>query len=354
MKLLNIFFLILLINTFSVAAEIKGTASLQSFIDLEDPGSSCIRLRYVPEYYGFVLPDLDTQISLEMDASGSSFEEFAEDFETDFYRLWIRYAEVNWEIRGGLQKINFGAARVLRSLNWFESADARDPLKAAGGVKGVLGRCYFRNNANIWLWGLWGNKKRKGLEIFRTEKDSVEGGGRFQYPVPYGEAAFSYHCRLLSEGNIYSGPGRENRFGLDCNFDIGPGLWFETTFSGVDFPGFNVWNKYFTIGADYTFPMGSGILVTSEYFISAAGEEPADFENTSSIFSLSGDKSISMIDRLNVYALYYPDFEKFTAYFLITRTYDNFKFDLGVSAGEAPVKDIYGNNSMILTATCSY
>ena len=61
-------------------------------------------------------------------------------------------------IEPGLQKINFGSATMLRPLMWFDQVDPRDPLQLTDGVWGVLGRYYFLNNANIWLWGLYGNK----------------------------------------------------------------------------------------------------------------------------------------------------------------------------------------------------
>lgn len=32
------------------------------------------------------------------------------------YRVWLRYSGRNWELRGGLQKINFGVARMFRPL----------------------------------------------------------------------------------------------------------------------------------------------------------------------------------------------------------------------------------------------
>ncbi len=56
------------------------------------------------------------------------------------YRLWTRIAADRYEIRTGLQKINFGSATLLRPLRWFDSVDPRDPLKLTDGVNALLGR----------------------------------------------------------------------------------------------------------------------------------------------------------------------------------------------------------------------
>ena len=78
------------------------------------------------------------------------------------YRLWLRFTTNQFELRAGLQKINFGSATLLRPLMWFDRIDPRDPLQLTDGVYGILGRYYFLNNTNIWLWVLYGNDETKG------------------------------------------------------------------------------------------------------------------------------------------------------------------------------------------------
>jgi hypothetical protein len=86
------------------------------------------------------------------------------------YRLWARMSGPQYELRVGLQKINFGSASVLRPLMWFDTIDPRDPLQITSGVYGILGRYYFLNNANLWLWALIGNDEPKGWELIPTAK----------------------------------------------------------------------------------------------------------------------------------------------------------------------------------------
>ena len=78
---------------------------------------------------------------------------------------------------------------------WFDRIDPRDPLQLTDGVWALLLRYFFLNNANIWLWGLYGNDDVKGWEFLPTVKDDIEFGGRIQVPVPLGELGLSYHHR---------------------------------------------------------------------------------------------------------------------------------------------------------------
>jgi hypothetical protein len=191
------------------------------------------------------------------------------------YRLWVRLSTKRFELRAGLQKINFGSASILRPLMWFDHIDPRDPLQLTDGVYGLLGRYYFQNNANAWLWILWGNDKTRGWETIPTERKVPEYGGRMQFPVPKGELAVSYHHRtanlagVLDPLIIHGSPNYpEDRIGLDGKWDIGPGLWgeYSLTHSSPDTAYFQPWTKLFTLGIDYTFNLGNGLYISSEYF----------------------------------------------------------------------------------------
>ncbi|GAB1472747.1 hypothetical protein MASR2M69_01880 [Bacteroidota bacterium] len=106
------------------------------------------------------------------------------------YRGWAKISSERAELRVGLQKINFGSATILRPLMWFDRVDARDPLQFTDGVWGALGRYYFKDNSNIWLWALYGNKESRPWEIGTTSATVPEYGGRIQKSIPRGEAAF--------------------------------------------------------------------------------------------------------------------------------------------------------------------
>jgi hypothetical protein len=165
---------------------------------------------------------------------------------------------------------------------WFDHIDPRDPLQLTDGVYGLLGRYYFKNNANTWLWVLWENDKTKGWETVPSARKIPELGGRMQFPVPKGEVAVSYHhrtadlTRVLNPGDIHGASTYpEDKIGLDGKWDIGPGVWVEysLTHSTLDSAYFQPWTKLFTLGIDYTFGIGNGLYVASEFFrYSSAGE----------------------------------------------------------------------------------
>ena len=193
----------------------------------------------------------------------------------DAYRLWLRYSASNLEIRAGLQRITFGSASIFRPLMWFDNIDYRDPLQLTEGVYSLLGRYYFNNNANIWLWTLYGNKGKKGWEIAPSVSSIPEFGGRFQLPLPKGEMGLSYHHRTADYSEIYAGNPiitetdfSEQLIGLDGKWDIGPGLWFEYVIKLNDEDNLllNRWETYYTLGIDYTFDIGNGLNVMSEFF----------------------------------------------------------------------------------------
>lgn len=157
--------------------------------------------RIIPQAnYEIFLPS-GRQFDFEVSANirGSSGFSFFDSLRTEgnikAYRAWARFSGTQFELRAGLQKINFGSAAMLRPLMWFDKMDPRDPLQLTDGVWGLLGRYYFLNNASVWLWTLHGNKGQRAWEILETPGNRPEFGGRIQVPVLPGEAAFSYHYR---------------------------------------------------------------------------------------------------------------------------------------------------------------
>jgi hypothetical protein len=209
-------------------------------------------------------------MNLTLDANQYWTEANGEEHDTDIYRAWLRLSGSQYELRLGRQKINFGSAMYFRPLMWFNQMDARDPLQIAEGVWGVLGRYYFLNNTNVWLWGLYGNDELKGWEFLPTTDESFEFGGRVQAPFLTGELALSSHYRkIVLDGILQDSP--EYRVGLDGKWDIGIGLWFEGAFTYQDYSkiGFQ-WEGFqqyqLTVGADYTFGIGNGLTTTLEYF----------------------------------------------------------------------------------------
>lgn len=199
------------------------------------------------------------------------------------YRFWLRYSTPHMEIRAGLQKISFGSAYVFRPLMWFDRMDFRDPLQITEGVYSLLGKYYFTNNINIWLWTLYGNDKVKGWETVKSVRTTPEFGGRFQVPAGMGDLAISYHHRRADYSGLFPGvpPATrteypEQMFALDGKWDLGPGVWFEVV-KKLNDKNNNLtgrWESWYSLGMDYTFRIGKGLSIISEYFHYSTRPEP--------------------------------------------------------------------------------
>jgi len=234
------------------------------------------------------------------------------------YRLWVRYSTRQFEVRAGLQKLNFGSASLLRPLMWFDQVDPRDPLKLTDGVWGILGRYYFLNNANIWIWGLYGNSKPRGWDPTGTNSGCPETGGRIQLPVPKGEVAFTYHHRNADTRNLQglmTGYARvpENKLGFDMKLDLIVGFWLEGSWTKKNKDlGMFTNQEIMNAGVDYTFGLGNGLYVIYEQLAAANDETPFLFRNTTYFSLLSLSYPIGISD--NISGIVYYDWKNRNSY----------------------------------------
>jgi hypothetical protein len=330
--------LVLPVSMHAQTLNLNGQVIGWSTINPAEPFQVQGGLRYIPELK-FEVPlgnlTLEGEGSLNIwgAATYAGGDTLGYDHEFSLYRAWAKIAGNQWELRAGLQKINFGSARMLRPLMWFDRIDPRDPLQLTDGVYGLLGRYYFLNNANIWLWGLYGNNEIKGPEQFPTREKGFEFGGRVQVPVTIGEAALSYHHReadpdavlpdSLHTGNTYP----ENRIAFDTKVDLGVGLWLEGSltqhnldFSPIDF------TTLLNAGIDYTFNTGNGLNIMSEGFLLLAGEKPFASDQQLSFLGATVSYPLNIIHNLSGIVFY--DFTNSELYRFInwSATFDRWTF----------------------------
>ncbi len=280
--------------------------------------------------------DFECSLNLNLSSFAQPFDSLTGNFELSPYRIWTRYSAKQFEVRVGLQKIDFGSATLLRPLQWFNQIDPRDPLQITNGVYGVLSRYYFLNNTNIWVWGLLGNKKPRGYDFVESNQWSPEVGTRIQLPVPKGELALSYHFRTADTRALQSGlPSYkklpENRLGLDGKWDLGIGLWFEYTYlNRMEDLGPFTSSNILTIGTDYTFPLGSGLNVVGEHMIFTGGHGAFEVEFASHISAVMFNYPVGFFDRISllwshswdnqsstVFLNYQHQFKHITSYFMV-------------------------------------
>jgi hypothetical protein len=249
---------------------------------------------------------------------------YEDEIDLELYRATLRYTTAQTETRAGLQKINFGPAQLLRPLRWFDSLNPADPLQLTEGVYAVRFRYTALNNANIWLWGLYGNDDPKGYEILPTASDTVEAGGRLQYPVYSGEMAATVHTRTV-EGSRQNTPDfTENRFAVDGRWDMGIGLWFESTFEQQKAGHLRFdWTKRITGGLDYTIDMGNGLYILFEHMAITLSDKPFRWGEDMHVSAFSMNYPIGVTDTLTAMGYYSWDQQEYYQYLNWKRTYDD-------------------------------
>jgi hypothetical protein len=324
----------------SQAVEFEGRASGWTTVRPDAEPEAQAGLRYIPQVS--VAKRLSERHVVDGEVSANAWGTVAVDAdgktdgEVDLYRLWLRFSSPRFELRGGLQKINFGSAVLLRPLMWFDRIDPRDPLQLTDGVYGLLGRYTFLNNANVRLWGLYGNGDLKGWEAIPSDKHRIEYGGRLQFPLPDGELAVSYHRRRLdpaglsSAGILSSEDGLpEDRFGLDGKWDLVVGLWFEAALvcRNLD-PEELRYRRYLNVGLDYTFDLGNGLHVLGEQLMIDSAQDALGSGVGIPLSALSLNYPLGLID--SVMAIVYYDWENVNWYHYLSwqRRYDNWSLHL--------------------------
>jgi hypothetical protein len=303
-----------------------GQASIVSSYSPKNERPFFLGVRYIPELR--LNTSIDSVKNIDFVASAnisgtllfSDFNTGASAFNVDPYRIWLRYSSPQFELRLGLQKIDFGSATILRPLQWFNQIDPRDPLQLTNGVYGIMGRYTFLNNSNIRLWGLYGNERPRGFDVVPNNKAVPEFGGRFQSPVPKGELAISYHHRTANSTGINQvdpfSKIPENRFGLDGKWDLGVGLWFEAVYVHKEKQIENLTNQtLLNLGIDYTFALGSGLNTVLEHMLINFDQEGISLDSSTPVSAATVSYPLSFFDNL-IAVVYYDWNGKNASFFM--------------------------------------
>lgn len=320
----------------------KGLISVWLFDNFDRASDTRIGGRFVPEFS--LSQPFSSSVSLDLNLSLNAYgvaeigtgEDVQTEGEVKPYRFWLRLATPRFEARVGLQKINFGSASLLRPLMWFDSLDPRDPLQLTDGVYGLLVRYYFQNNANIWVWGLYGNENPKGWEAVATAEDTMEYGGRVQLPFLAGELAVTYHRRQFDlpplPGAPVALPGErvpESRIGLDGKWDVGIGLWFEGTLTHQESDLLaEPWQRAYALGADYTFGLGNGLNVMAEHLRLDRSAEAFGRGDGVDFTALFLRYPVSIFVDLTAIFYYNWKEKEFYRFLSWQRTYDRWRFNI--------------------------
>ncbi len=337
MQTINLFLIAGVLQFFFYSAgycqqvDLKGQLSATLVVNQDRSADEFIGLRYIPEMFvstgsGF---DFYAAVNGYKNYQGNSLANFSSEGKIKAYRLWLRFSGSQYEFRLGLQKINFGPAFLLRPLMWFDRIDPRDPLQLTDGVWGLLFRYYFLNNANVWLWALYGSDETKGWEIFPTSENKPEFGARIQLPFLRGEIGATAHFR---QADFYPQEKRkfsESRFAFDGKWDVGIGLWVEAAMTHQNEESIPFkYQKMATFGADYTFALGNGLHILGEYFLTRVSRDFYDSDFKFDISALLVDYPIGLMDQ--IFTFFYYDWKNndFYRLFRWQRTYDRWSWHL--------------------------
>jgi len=334
MKVLSIIFVGLIFQSVLIAADsqliFKGHLSAFANYNRSSDFELYSGFRALPQLN--YLQPLGEEGLLDFEFSANAYAQAAADFSDSSYfdgkvkpyRIWGRYSNEQFELRIGLQKMDFGQAMLLRPLRWFDTVDPRDPLGLSDGVYAALARYYFLDNTNVWLWGLYGNEGTKGLEILANSSSSLEYGARVQSLMFGGEMGLSYHHRK-ADTSPYSSytVSDEHRFGFDARWEFLLGLYLEGMWLSTEHNiGYLRHQHYLTFGSDYTFPLGNGVYTVLEHMIMGFGEEAFHAEESLHLTAFQMSYSLGILDQLAT--VFYYDWAHQDAYSLVNwhRQYD--------------------------------
>ena len=273
--------------------------------------------------------DYDMEVRWQLQFGGRLDTLGESELVSDPYRVALNLQSSHAEYIIGLQKINFGPARILRPLMWFDSINPTDPLELTSGVTGISAKFHYDFGWSSQAWVLLPGD-RIGWERFDDMEGTVEVGGRVNIPNKRGQIGFSNHWRIADAGHVYPDDPDlyEGRIGLDGFWDIGIGLWVESVYKHQRFSDDLFMHQLqSTVGADYTIWVGNGLLLMTEHMMINFFQIEAEPYYLVSTFMAS--YSPSMFDQISL--MLFMDWENDIplAYASWGQTYDSFRFTLG-------------------------
>ena len=286
--------------------DFKGQASVVHTSGFQESlSNSPTTLRYIPQYRFDYQMDAEQRLGLDVatDIFIYSLGDSLIEGDASPYRFTLRYDTPNAQVRVGLQKINFGPARMLRVLKWFDQLDPRDPLALSPGVWAAMGRYYFDNGANLRLWTMADAPDAQRDYWGDTDSWPWDLGGRLEYPIPAGTLGLTMHRLDVSEvSNI-----KENRIAGDVRLDAIVGLWSEMMLARSEASTWEMDILSMMAGVDYTFSLGNGLYTALEMATSYQGGLGDDMNWQVRTIALTANYTLGLSDGLTFY-LYAMDF----------------------------------------------
>ncbi|MFQ6605849.1 MAG: hypothetical protein ACE5D8_09920 [Fidelibacterota bacterium] len=262
------------------------------------------------------------------------------------YRLWGRYVQPQFQITAGLQKLNFGPAKLLRPLQWFDQLDPRDPTMATRGVWGISTIYSTFQGQEFRGWVLYGNDEPKGLEILPGNSRLPEWGGRVEQSLGPVEAGVTWHSRGLE--SINEQRPRERRLAIDGYWEPGPALWLESSYSDyTSLPADLLSTSFTTIGADYSWSLGQGLYTCVERMY--VTKQSATENTTLSLTAMILRYPLSWLDTISLLGFFSPRNEVSVQYISWQRTLDDWDILAGLFFSTKPDANLISTGETVAT-----
>ena len=321
-----IFYLIVLIqsiNAFENPFSFKGLFWTSTLTSNDVPNSRSLiesTIGYIPtlslfkELSNNQLVDTEWAYRLDRFYSGDSLFNKNE----SHHRYWVRYSNEKLEARIGLQKIVFGPSYVLRSLSWFDTIDLRDPTGQTDGVEAFRLRWFPSNSLSLWSWAI------------NNDQDTLSYGSRVELSNSLGEWGLTYHqdpSKSLQPIGQIGIPifGAHSRFAIDYRYDGFIGFWNESALVSSDRSEIIM----ATVGADYTLPIATGILVMAEYM--SISNKIDSGELSQSYTALMASMPLGMVHQLMFISQFDMEENRSYNYLRWSSTYDHYSLNFILS-----------------------
>ena len=147
----------------------------------------------------------------------------------------------------------------------------------------------------------------------------------------------------------------EHRVGLDGKWDVGIGLWFEGAVieRDTDLLPYR-YRQMLTVGADYTFDLGTGLTALGEHFRLQESNDLFGSGETVQISALSMTYRTSIVDQLSLIASHEWEGDQSSFFLEWRRTWDRWRLHLigfsapegGAVLGGPPTDALYSGNGL--------
>ena len=174
-----------------------------------------------------------------------------------FFRAWLRLGNEKMKIRGGRQKILFGAGAIFRPLGFFDTRDVTGVVPETRGVDGVRATYFFDETTSLQGWAVPG----------RLE-DNVIAGVRWEGLIAGQEvgAVVQYHPETELK-DLPQFAQELVQLGYHIKGEKNIAYWNESRLDFEQKNGSDPLRFDTVLGADYTFDIGEGLHFLVEYFL---------------------------------------------------------------------------------------